>query len=213
MSKDKIDKITKLKNIESFLQINFIKGHKYVDKAGEFVNALYNNDSVPFHTMRPDGMEMKLGDNKELRVSSYNLWIHFLNPDSFEMQKQELLKSFELVNSIFKPGKYTRVGWRNYFIYEYSGECPQIIDNDNLYGGEFNEIILNKKIENLDSRISISKVAKKDKEQDAILFDIDMYKRLEVNAVNVDEINRTIMQIANTINSKELLELVNKILS
>ena len=39
-----IQKLNKLKNPESFFQINTIKGFKYVDRAGEIVNAYHKNN-------------------------------------------------------------------------------------------------------------------------------------------------------------------------
>ena len=42
-----ISKINKLKKIEGFIQLNYTKGFKYIDKAGEFFNCFYNEDKFP----------------------------------------------------------------------------------------------------------------------------------------------------------------------
>lgn len=45
--KIKIDKITSLNNIAAFIQINLIKGFKYIDKAREIVSLYHYNNSSP----------------------------------------------------------------------------------------------------------------------------------------------------------------------
>ena len=207
MSKKKIKKINNLKNAESFLQINYIKGNKYVDKAGEFINELYDGEKEPLHALTPTGAVIQLNEKEEVKVGPLNLWIHFVNPDSLEIQKQRFIDIFEKVDSIFTPGKYTRIGWRIYFIFEYD-ETPKILSTD-FYGGDFEEISFRKKIGDISLRINISKVVNNETNQNAIRFDIDFYKKLDAQDINI---TADLSEILVAIKSEELLDIINEIL-
>ena len=52
-----ITKINNLVNAESFLQVNFVKGYKYVDRAGEIVNYFHTSDKkAPNFVMNLQGL-------------------------------------------------------------------------------------------------------------------------------------------------------------
>jgi hypothetical protein len=51
-----ISKLNKLNNPESFIQINMIKGFKYIDNAGENVNAYHKNNPAPQFNMGLNGL-------------------------------------------------------------------------------------------------------------------------------------------------------------
>ncbi len=211
MSK-KIQKINNLKKLEGFLQLNFSKGFKYVDKAGEFFNNFYEGDVFPKHVMDPTGMTVKIDEKTQLKVSPHHLWMHFVEPDSFDYQSREFLKKATLVNSIFEPGKYTRIGWRNYLVYECGDKYPEIIPNDCLKGGEFSEIVFTKNIEKFDSRISVSKLIKEGENTKAILFDIDIFKKEDISPENYSDVSSILKDIENAYKSDALLEVVNDLL-
>jgi hypothetical protein len=211
MSK-KIQKINNLKKLEGFLQLNFVKGFKYVDKAGEFFNNFYEGDKFPKHVMDPTGMTVKIDEKTQLKVSPYHLWMHFVEPDSFDYQSREFLKKAALVNSIFEPEKYTRIGWRNYLVYECGDTYPAIIPSDYLKGGEFSEVVFTKKIETLDSRISVSKLIKEETSTKAILFDIDIFKKEDISSENYSSVSSVLKDIENAYKSDALLEIVNDLL-
>ncbi|MCC7469935.1 MAG: hypothetical protein IT284_02235 [Bacteroidetes bacterium] len=210
MSK-KIQKINNLKKLEGFLQLNFSKGFKYVDKAGEFFNHFYNGDNFPKHVMDPTGMTVKIDEKTQLKVSPHHLWMHFVESDSFDYQSREFMNKAKLVNSIFEPEKYTRIGWRNYLVYECGETYPDIIPKDCIKG-EFSEIVFTKKIKTFDSRISVSKLVKEGANTKAILFDIDIFKKQDINATDFNQIHTSLKNIENAYKSDELLEIVNDLL-
>jgi hypothetical protein len=210
MSK-KIQKINNLKKLEGFLQINFSKGFKYVDKAGEFFNHFYNGDKFPMHVMDPTGMTVKIDEKTQLKVSPHHLWMHFVEPDSFDHQSREFINKAKLVNSIFEPEKYTRIGWRNYLVYDCGDIYPDIIPKDCIKG-EFSEIVFTKKIEKFDSRISVSKLIKEGTSTKAILFDIDIFSKQDIDATNFNQISVFLKDVENAYKSDQLLDVVNDLL-
>lgn len=209
MSK-KIQKMNNLKKIEGFLQLNFSKGFKYVDRAGEFFNHFYDGDNFPRHVMDPTGMTVKIDEKIQLKVSPHHLWMHFVEPDSFDYQSREFIKKAKLVNSIFEPEKYTRIGWRNYLVYECGETYPEIIPKD-FIKGEFSEIVFTKKIDTFDSRISVSRLVK-EVDIKAILFDIDIFSKQDVSAIDFDKIKTFLKDIEGVYKSEALLNVLNDLL-
>lgn len=209
----KIQKINNLKKLEGFIQLNFVKGFKYVDKAGEFLNHFYVGDNFPAHTMDPTGMTVRIDEKTELKASPHNLWMRFVEPDSFDLQKRQFIEKAELANSIFEPGKYTRIGWRSYLVYDSGDNYPSIIPKEYLQGGEFSEIVFTKKINALEARIHISKLTKSENTTKAILFDVDLSIKKDFSRGNFsNELNNLMNQAEVAYKSDELLNLVNDLL-
>ena len=209
MSK-KITKINSLKKTEGFLQVNYDKGFKYLDSAGEFMNSLYETgNKTPGHFITPEGMRVIFSEKKEIKLSPYSLWLHFVEPISFDEQKKELLHKIDLVNSIIQPQKYTRIGWRCYLAYPCGENYPKILPDDILAGGAFAEVVFTKKINEFDSKISVSTAVNLDKNEKVILFDIDIYKIINIKRENFDEIKILIEKIEAAFNSDDLLDSVN----
>lgn len=211
MSK-KIQKINNLKKLAGFVQINFSKGFKYVDKAGEFLNHFCDDDSFPKHIMDANGMTIKVNEKTQLKVSPHHLWMHFVEPDTFDSQSREFIKKAILVNSIFQPETYTRIGWRSHLVFECGDTYPDIIPKESLKGGEFSEVVFTKKINKLDTRISVSKLVKEDTDTKAILFDIDFSKKEDVSAEEFSKISKLLEEIETAYKSDDLLDLVNSLL-
>jgi hypothetical protein len=211
MSK-KINKINKLKKLEGFLQLNYSKGFKYVDRAGEFFNNFYSDGHFPLHAMDPTGMTVKINEKVQLKTSPYHLWMRFVEPDSFDYQLQSFMKKADLINSIFEPEKYTRIGWRSYFIYECGDSYPNIIPNGFLSDSEFNEIVFTKKIEDFDLRISVSKMIKGESQTKAILFDIDMFLKEDIDKENFNKVSIILTNMERVYKSDDLLNSVNNLL-
>lgn len=209
---NKINKINNLKKLEGFLQINYSKGFKYVDKAGEFMNSLYEGEKYPAHFMEPTGMNIKFDEKTELKVSPHHLWMHFIEPDSFDIQRQDFEKKALLVNSIFEPEKYTRIGWRNYLIYDCQ-EYPKIINLDFLKDANLEEITFGKKFNDIESRISVSKLIQPKDKSKAILFDIDIFYKEKITKDKFEEIFSVFKKIEAVYKSEDLLDVINNFLT
>lgn len=208
----KVNKINNLKKLDGFLQINYSKGFKYIDKAGEFMNNLYKGERFPKHAMDPTGMIVKFDEKTQLKVSPHHLWMHFVEPDSFDCQREDFKQKMILVNSIFEPEKYTRVGWRSYLVYDCGSSYPNIISIDFLDGADFHEIVFSKKVNGFDSRISVSKLVKEGGDTKAILFDIDIFVEEKIERDNFDKILSLLKDIEEVYKSDNLLDVINKLL-
>lgn len=67
-----IQKLNKLKNPESFIQLDTIKGFKYIDKAGEIVNIYHRNNSAPKFQMGLNSLVIEQPKDKidQLKVTA-----------------------------------------------------------------------------------------------------------------------------------------------
>ncbi len=208
-----ISKINKLKNVAGFIQLDFFKANKYIDKAGEFLDSLYDNrDDAPKYQMSPDGgAQIVLPPNKELKVSSRQLWTHLSEPDSLDLQLQFMLKSFEKVVTLFEPKEYDRIGWRNHFIHEIEIDALAFASPDKWYGGKFVQQSFEKEISDFNVRITISRVVNTLSNKEAILFDIDVYKLLKGVRDHI-EVTKKLKQSLHVFDSPEILEIINRVI-
>jgi len=122
-----IAKLNKLNNPESFIQINTIKGFKYVDKAGEIVNAYHKKNSAPQFSMNLNGLVIQEPKDKieQLKITAQAVWAKFAEPDSLDMISTLFSKEAETVLKILEVEKISRIGWRNYFVYEFADQVKQ----------------------------------------------------------------------------------------
>jgi len=72
--------------------------------------------------------------------------------------------------------------------------------------------LFSKKIETFDSRISVSKLVKEGANTKAILFDIDIFNKQDINATDFNQISTFLKDIENAYKSDALLEVVNDLL-
>lgn len=122
-----IQKLNKLNNPESFIQVNTIKGFKYVDRAGEIVNAYHKKNVAPLFTMSLNGLVIEEPAEKanQLKITSQALWMKFTEVDSLDMVANIFSKEAEKVFKILEVEEMSRIGWRNYFIYEFADKDAQ----------------------------------------------------------------------------------------
>lgn len=124
---DTIQKLNKLKNPESFIQINTIKGFKYIDKAGEIVNIYHRNDVAPEFSVGLNGLVIQAPKDKiyELKVTPQIIWMKFTEIDSLEMISNSFNTESKSILDILNVDTISRVGWRSYFIYEFNNKESQ----------------------------------------------------------------------------------------
>lgn len=217
MGKIKLKKISDLQNIESFMQIDLFKGYKYVDKAGEIVNYFYNDKKEPLFTMDLNGLIIHKPSNEieTLKVSAKVFWAHFISPDSLDQIKNWFSKNSTDILNILSVNKITRLGWRNYFVYDFidikqrDAVFNKYLPNENFRTEEF---MFSTQCKDLDLNIKIQKIKKKDKiESPGILIDIDMFKLFK-EPLSVNLINNDLNNFIGTIRSEDFLEIINSIL-
>ncbi len=206
----KFAKISKLDNTDGFLQIDYFKGNKYIDKAGEFLNTLYESKTeTPSFTMNPLGAEIALEKGKKrIEVSNNKLWTAYTNPDSLEVQKQFFTKVFDNATKLFEPFSYSRLGWRNYFVTEQSLEKTVFFDKSRWYDGDFRELYIEKEFGKIKSNVRISKVKNTITQAEGLMFDIDLYRHFN-DEKDTSVIKQSLNEIATCFSSDELLKLIN----
>ena len=191
-----INKLGELKKIKSFIQINTIKGFKYVDRAGEIVNRYCKNDKAPEFVMNLQGLNIKKPIEKisEIKISSNVIWCFFEEIDTFDSLIYLFNTESSNILEILDINKVSRIGWRNHFVYECKNieeqkkylNKFQISDNLKMYNISFK--IDTKK--DFEANLFIQPVVKEDKEYKTygLFFDIDIYKCGEIDIDNIKNI-------------------------
>lgn len=200
MSKE-ISKLNKLNNPESFIQINTIKGFKYVDKAGEIINAYHKSNSAPQFSMNLNGLIISGPKEKidQLKITAQVIWAKFVEPDSLDMISTLFAKEAAGILKILEVEKVNRVGWRNYFVYEFQNQekqdeylkkftviedtKPSVIRLEVKTGKDFN------------TNLVIQPVVKSDEAKTlGILFDVDVFQNGEIEIDKISNILKSFRQ-------------------
>lgn len=193
-----IQKLNKLKNPESFLQINTIKGFKYIDKAGEIVNEYHKNDSAPVFSMNLDGLLIRDPKEKieELKITPQTIWAKFSEVDSLDSVARMFSLEAERIIKILEVENVSRIGWRNYFIFDFINEGKQnqyfenifLIKNSKLSVASF-EVITEKQFK---VNLIVQPVIKNDEQKTrGVLFDIDIFQKENITTNNIYDILKT----------------------
>ena len=196
-----IQKLNKLKNPESFIQVNTIKGFKYVDKAGEIVNAYHKNNSAPQFQMGLNGLVVEQPKDKidELRVTAQVIWAKFSEINSLDLISTLYAKESENILKILEVEKISRVGWRNYYVHEFLNKEKQ-----NEYLKKFTVIkdtkptIVRLEIKtdkDFSVNLMLQPIIKNDKSKTAgILFDIDIFQNGEFGPKDISKLLKEFRQ-------------------
>lgn len=190
-----IQKLNKLKNPESFLQINTVRGFKYIDKAGEIVNEYHKKDIAPVFSMNLDGLIIKDPKEKieELKITPQTIWAKFFEVDSLDSIARMFHQEIEKIIKILEIEKISRIGWRNYFIYDFINEEKQnqyfeklLATKDLKFSIASFEIKTGNRIK---ANLIIQPVIKNDEQKTrGVLFDVDVFQKEEVGVSNIDNI-------------------------
>lgn len=213
-----ISDINKLVNAESFLQINFVKGYKYVDRAGEIVNYFHKENKAPAFTMGLNGLDIFNPDEKidSIKLSSRSFWAHFVAPDSLDQMDDFFGKKAQDIIKILEVDEISRIGWRSFFVHEFNTEqkrelvLRKYIPLDSL---NFEEVIFTSVCESVNLVIRMRKVTKSDNtELPGLLLDIDFYQDYKDNFLASEEIVSKLTEFKKVMRSESLLKLINDIL-
>lgn len=176
-----------LKNPESFIQVNTVKGFKYIDRAGEIVNLYHKKDAAPQFSMNLNGLIIDEPVEKidQLKVTSQVFWIKSSTVDSLDMLSTTFAQETKKVLDILAVEKLNRVGWRNYFVHEFKDKDEQekylkkftVIDNTL-------PLILRLEIKtgkDFSANLVLQPVVKEEENKTyGVLFDIDVFKNGEI---------------------------------
>ncbi len=196
-----IQKLNRLNNPESFIQINTIKGFKYIDKAGEIVNAYHKNNVAPQFIMGLTGLVIEKPKDKvgQIKISSQSIWAKFNEIDSLDMISSLFSKEAENILQILEVKKISRVGWRNYFIHEFQNKEKQdeyIQKFKVLEDAKLLVIRLELKTgKDFSANLIIKPVVKNDEEKTpGILFDVDVFKKGEIELKDISTLLKEFKQ-------------------
>jgi len=212
-----ISNISKLENTESFLQVNFEGGYRYIDTAGEILN-LYEKEMKAYN-MDPRQLIISnpAKEITEIKISVNDFWGHFISINRYTKSSSEKIANIYIENArkvlkITSPGKFTRIGWRNYFIREFKNPVDKIERLSEIVGGRVSDV--GKKIELADDVNAIINMKllqqKKDQTKTAVLVDVDVYVEGDFNKIS--DVSVQLEKLRQAFLSKEILSHINNLL-
>ncbi len=217
--KHEIQKLNQLKHIDSFMQINYLRGFKYIDKAGEIVNLFFTNQEAPPYQMTQRELIIKetIADPKTYRIAVDNVWCHDSDPQNLGNLEQSFQKKSCEFLGILDVKEITRVGWRNYFIYELQDreEKNRILSKFvPITDSEFSNMRFQKNICDFECNFIIKGAEKRDEgKTQAIIFDIDCFKNFDASPIAPGDVLDCLTNIREVLNSKNMLEVINLVLA
>lgn len=209
-----IQKLNKLKNPESFIQINTIKGFKYIDKAGEVVNKYHHKETAPVFSMGLNGLVIQTPKEKisELKITPQIIWMKFTEIDSLDMVLNLFNTESKSILEILDIDTVSRVGWRNYFIHEFNNQESQEkyfknltkFKNGSLAIARFD--IDTKK--DFKANLMIQPVIKNDENKTpGVLFDIDIFQTGKITNADISKVLNNFKEYLK--NSADFLTILN----
>lgn len=178
-----IAKLNKLNHPESFIQINILKGFKYIDRAGEVVNSYHKNDAPPQFSMGLNGLDIiePLQKVSQLKLTAQTFWMKFEEIDSLDMVSGIFVKEAEKISKILDVQEVGRIGWRNYFYFDFKTE-----EDQKKYLQKFtviedtNPVLMRLEIKtgkDFNANLMLKPVIKNDTDKTrGVLFDVDVFK-------------------------------------
>lgn len=220
MAKLPLTKINQLIKAESFLQVHFLKGYKYVDKAGELVNFFHSEDKKPpLFSMSMNSLVIKepKGKAQEIKISPTDFWAHFVSPDSLEVMEDFFQPNADAITGILGIDEITRVGWRIYFVHEFETkeERGRTLEKFIPFKGlSLGEVYFTTTIGGVSSNVRLRSVLKDDEGEDStpgLLIDVDFYKKYKEPSSSTELLGE-LKKFKEVVRSDDFLDFVNKIL-
>lgn len=212
-----ITKLGDLKHPESFIQVNFVKGFKYIDLAGQILNEYVSVENPPGFQMGLDGLVIQKPNPKidELKISAYMLWAKFTDPDSLERTAYLLDVESKRVLPLICVSELSRIGWRNFFVHDFVDENEQLTFFRSLTTVPMSSgLFVNVKIEtstDIEATLRIQPVVKQESRTPAVLFDLDLSK---TGIVRVDKLLSVLTRFREYLSkSNEFVNLINEVLT
>jgi hypothetical protein len=202
----KIHKLNELTYFESFIQVNYAKGFRYIDRAGEILNLYAEKNYIPKNLIGIDGLLLNkpTQDIEQLQVSGTQFWCRFVKPNNLGNCEDSFYKEYQKSHNIIQPSLITRVGWRNYFILEDLSvselqiilSYKEILDNQSII-----RTAITGSIDNFEIKIELTPLrSEKDPSNRAVLFDIDIYSTEEHDSESV--ISATLTKVRKILSEK-----------
>lgn len=212
MSK-KIQKISNLKNIESFLQVNYLKGFKYIDKVGEILNLYQSESGEIAYNMSPERLIIPkpTPEIDEIKISNVDLWCHFTDPKNLGNSERIFLKEAEEILKILEIKKIVRLGWRNYYIHELVSSPSNLNSLTKLSKATTQEMHIRLDMDDgVNSTARVKLLKQREDNKIVLLIDLDVYMEIDIDLI---ESLHAFTKLKSSIESQEILEMINEIVS
>jgi hypothetical protein len=210
-----IKKFNQLHLDKVYYQVNFIKGYRYIDKAGEILNSYQTEDGRLSYDINADRLIIRNVFNEktlaELKIATTDFWCHFDQPSNFGTATRVFIEEATKTLGIVEVDNLTRVGVRAQYILE-TGENVENIGN--IGSGE-NKIPVRaaagkyKLDDSVDSTVRVERVKHAKKGTEAILFDVDVSVD---QSIKVDDLSNTLKLLVDHVRSDDLLEKINGVI-
>ncbi|MDO8592984.1 MAG: hypothetical protein Q7R92_04440 [bacterium] len=216
--KHEIKKLNRLKHTDSFMQINYSRGFKFIDRAGELVNLFYTEIKEPPYqmTQRELIVKEKIDDYRMYRIAVNNFWYHDSDPQNLGDLLNIFLKKSKDVLEVLEIGEITRIGWRNYFVYEFQSteEKNKVFSKLVSFEGlELSNLSFKKNINGYICNFNIKSAEKQDENKTAaIIFDIDCF-HVYKETIGQKLVNEKLKAIKDLFYSDNFLSVINSILN
>lgn len=206
-----IKNLSEIKNVDSFIQIDLVKGYKYVDKAGEIVNVFATEDHNPTSQIGMDGVVFNNPTNEitEFKVSSQIIWAHFSKPGSLEIVERNFNSRALTISEILSVKTYKRIGWRNVFIYYPKKKDIDAFMNKLSIISDVNITALNASFEVGDEvkvNLQIRPVLVIKEEKKGIAFDLDVFTEKKND---FSKLNDTVKSLKTILRGSLILKVIN----
>lgn len=216
--KREVKKLNQLKHIDSFMQINYLHGFKFIDRAGELVNLFYTEKQEPPYqmTQRELVIKEKIDDFRSYKIAVNNLWYHDSNPQNLGNLSDIFIKKSEDILKILEINEITRIGWRNYFVYEFQS----LEDKNKIFSKltfleslELLNLCFKKSINDYFCNFNIQGAEKQDRTKTpAIIFDVDCFN-IYKETIRQEDIIGELKAMKDLFYSDEFLVVINSILN
>ncbi|TRZ77354.1 hypothetical protein D4R87_02855 [bacterium] len=209
-----ITNINQLKNTDNFIQVDYLKGYKFLDKTGEIFNNFQNTGSKIIPGI--DNLTVLNSEEwvESLKISSKSLWIHFLFSELLQTEKMIdiLNKNIRKIFSVIGVKEVNRIGWRRYFIYDFKNEHQRKETVNKLVSvknANLKELNIGFQLSDIIFDIRIVKVHRKDGIP-GLLLDVDFYK--EYKNLSAEKIVLELEKIKDLASGEDFLNIINSIL-
>src|SRR3712207_5470602 len=101
--------MTLMNLFNSYVQVNTIRGNRYLDDAGKIMN--FYDDDFPEKEVGLEGLNMKNKESKlrTVQVTTDRIWVHVHQPDTLTYAMDNSFKVVEQISDIIGVTSFKRV--------------------------------------------------------------------------------------------------------
>lgn len=118
-------KITDLVLSESFMQINTIRGYRFIEKSGEIINLFHSEKKTPpLFNLDMNGLLIKnpIENIIELKVNANMIWFRYMNLLDAKTNIKSFITLTDKILDVLDVSEISRIGWRTRYIFPFKNE-------------------------------------------------------------------------------------------